>query len=212
MNLARLWRRGADQVSAWLPALLMLLFALGTWWLVRNAPKLAGAEPPPPVSQSPDYFVRDFSVRSFDPAGRLKSELTGQEGRHYAATDTLQVDNPRVRTYDDGGHPTVTTARQGQSNHDGSEIKLFGDAHVTRDPVTQPDGKMAPRMEFKGEFLEIWVDKKQVRSDQPVQLMRGPDWFSADSLEYDDNTRVGWLRGHVRGVIQPTPAAGALRR
>ena len=31
MNPARLWRYGMNQLSAWLPLLLMLVFALGTW-------------------------------------------------------------------------------------------------------------------------------------------------------------------------------------
>jgi hypothetical protein len=43
MNSARLWRHGKEQFFAWLPALMMALFALGTAWLVRHTP----ASPPP---------------------------------------------------------------------------------------------------------------------------------------------------------------------
>lgn len=33
------WRRISDKASMYLPVLIMGLLALGTWWLVRNAPK-----------------------------------------------------------------------------------------------------------------------------------------------------------------------------
>ena len=40
MNRARLWRHGREQLAAWLPVLVMMLFALGSWWLVRSAPRI----------------------------------------------------------------------------------------------------------------------------------------------------------------------------
>jgi lipopolysaccharide export system protein LptC len=68
MNTARCGAR-AGPAGAWLPALLMMLFALGTWWLVRSAPELPGRRASGPPSARADYFMRDFSVRSFDPTG-----------------------------------------------------------------------------------------------------------------------------------------------
>ena len=41
----RLLRRAVDYV----PLLLALLLALGTFWLVRSMPKIRPAEPPPPA-------------------------------------------------------------------------------------------------------------------------------------------------------------------
>ena len=153
MNPARLWRYGMNQLSAWLPPLLMLVFALGTWWLVRNAPKFAAADAEQVVSKEPDYFMREFSVRSFDPTGRLKSELIGAEGHHYPATDTLEVQQPRIRSYDEQGHPTVATAQRAVFNGDGSEVQLYGNVQVVRDAVARPGQAAVPRMEFLGEYL-----------------------------------------------------------
>ena len=47
----------------------------------------------------PDYFMHDFSVRVFDADGKLKSELTGKQGRHYPDTDTVEIDQVFVRTF-----------------------------------------------------------------------------------------------------------------
>lgn len=203
MNRTHWWRVGLNQLSAWLPALLMMLFALGTWWLVRSAPKIPTTDGTRPVSPEPDYFMRQFTVRSFDATGRLVSELTGVEGHHYPATDSLEVTSPRMRSYDKDNRPTIGTARRGVSNGDGSEIKLYGDAVVVREPVTRPGGGTLPRMEFRGEFLHAFVDEDRVLSDQPVELLRGNDRFTGDYFDYDDRTGVANLKGRVRGVIQP---------
>jgi hypothetical protein len=105
-TMRRCWRRhgsrrrmnmrglnGWDQLSSWyLPVLLMGLLALGTWWLVRNAPApLAGPQSAGCVPAEPDYFMRRFSVKSFDANGRLQSEVIGAKASHYPDTDTLEI-------------------------------------------------------------------------------------------------------------------------
>ena len=203
MNTARLWRQGMDQLSAWLPALLMMLFAIGTWWLVRSAPRIVPPLTEQPVSAEPDYFMRDFSVRNFDAGGRMKSEIFGVEGHHFPATDTLEVRLPRIRSYDLEGHPTVATAQRARAKGDGSEVELFGNARVVREPRVRAGGATVPRMEFLGEYLHAFVDEDRVSSDQPVELRRGTDVFTGDVFAYDDRDGVAVLTGRVRGVLQP---------
>lgn len=45
-----------------------------------------------------------------------------------------------------------------------------------------------------------------MRSNRPVQLTRGNDRFTADTMEYDNLDQVLQLNGRVRGVLMPTPA------
>ena len=203
MSESRLARIGRDQMSTWLPALLMMLFALGTWWLVRSAPKIPSADTAGAMSKEPDYFMHQFRVRSFDATGRLTSDLTGVEGHHFPVTDSLEVKSPQMRSIDEQGRTTVATALRGVSNSDGSEIQLFGNAVVVREPVTRTNGTLVPRMEFRGEYLHAFVDEDRVSSDQPVELLRGTDRFVGDRLDYDNRTGVAELKGRVRGVIQP---------
>ena len=203
MSESRLARIGRDQLSTWLPALLMMLFALGTWWLVRSAPKFAPPSEASAASKEPDYFMRDFRVRGFDATGRMTSDLTGVEGHHFPATDTLEVKDPHLRSFDVQGRLTVGSALRGVSNADGSEIQLFGNAVVVREPATRPDGTVIPRLEFRGEYLHAFVDEDRVSSDKPVELLRGNDRFVGDHFEYDDRSGVAQLKGRVRGVLQP---------
>jgi len=203
VNRARLWRRGMDHASAWLPALMMVLFALATWWLVRSAPQYDTAPASAAASRDPDYFMRQFSVRTFDPSGRLKSEVIGAEGHHYPATDLLQVQKPRIRSLDEQGRPTVATADRAVAKGDGSEVELFGNARVVRDEAPRPDGAPTPRLEFIGDYLHTFVDDKRVQSDKPVELRRGRDVFTGDAFSYDERSGVGELTGRVRGTLPP---------
>jgi lipopolysaccharide export system protein LptC len=93
----------------------MAIVALGTYLLARNTPVFLPASEPAAPTHAPDYFLRDFTVRSFDAKGRLKSEVSGTEGRHYPDTDTLEIDQPRMRSYNARGQVTVASVRARRS-------------------------------------------------------------------------------------------------
>lgn len=198
-------RRTWDRAAIYLPVILMALMALGTYWLARNTPDfLGGTETQRPVTHDPDYFMRDFAVKTFDNNGRLKSEVFGTEARHYPDTDTLEIDNPRIRSYNLEGELTTATALHGISNADGSEVQLIGNAVVTREANPK---KGTQRMQLRSEFLHTYVNTERVKSHKPVELIRGSDRFTADSMDYDNLDRVMNLTGRVRGVLVPESAA-----
>ena len=200
-------RGGWERISIYLPIILMGLMALGTYWLARNTPTTAPAETKRAVSHEPDYFMRRFSVKTFDAAGRLKTEIYGSEARHYPDTDTLEIDQPRIRSFDARRQLTVATARLALSNADGSEVQLFGNAVVTRAAATDAAGRVQPRMEFRGEFLDAFLETERVTSNKPVELLRGNNRFTADGLEFDNRDQVLQLHGRVRGsLVREAPA------
>lgn len=200
-------RQGWEQFSLYLPVVLMGLLALGTWWLVRNAPTPLLPATERQQGNQPDYFMKSFSVKSFDPSGRLQSEVQGKEARHYPDSDTLEIDNARMRSVTPQGRLTVATADRALTNADGSEVQLFGNAIVTREPLPAKPGSPAqPRLEFRSEFLHAYTNTERVRSDKPVTLTRGNDRFTADGMDYDNLDQVLQLRGRVRGVLQPGAA------
>lgn len=213
-QLRRAWnltRDMLDRTTIYLPIILMAGVALGTYWLVRNAPKLLEPTVKAAPTHEPDYFMRDFVIKNFLPNGDLRSELHGVEGRHYPDTDTIEVDQVRMRSISPEGLVTRSSANRGLSNSDGSEIQLFGNAIVIRDPAVSASGKATPRLEFRGEFLHAFLDTEKVQSNKPVTLIRGSDQFTGDSLDYDNLSGVANLTGRVRGVLVPSAAAGKPR-
>lgn len=203
---AGLWplvRQAWDRASVYLPIILMGVMALGTYWLARNTPALGGPEALRAATHEPDSLMRHFSVKTFDPAGRLKSEVYGAQAKHFPDTDTLEIDEPRIRSFNPNGELTVATARTALSNADGSEVQLVGNAVVTREPGKDAQGRPNPRLEFRGEFLHIFANTERVKSHKPVELVRGNDHFTADSMDFDNVDEVLELNGRVHGTIQP---------
>ncbi len=190
-----------DRLSLYLPVVLMGVLALGTYWLVRSTPEFTPPEAPRAPTHDPDYFMKKFSVRAFDPKGHLKSEVSGVEAKHYPDTDLLEIDQARIRSINDQGQLTTATANQAISNADGSEVTLVGNARVVREGGgRKPD---APRLEFRGEYLHAMMNTERVRSHKPVTLIRGKDTFVADSMEFDNLSQVLQLRGRVKGTLNP---------
>ena len=190
-------QQGWERLSLYLPVLLMGLLALGTWWLVRNAPAPLAASQSATAPDQPDYSMKNFAVKSFDATGRLQSEVMGETARHYPGNDTLEIDQARMRSVAPNGRLTVARADRALGNGDGSEVQLFGNAVVTREPTPAGGSASAqPRLEFRGEFLHAFTQEEKVRSNRPT----------ADGMDYDNLDQVLQLNGRVRGVLMPTPA------
>lgn len=204
--MIKLLRTAWERLSLYLPVILMGVLALGTYWLVRSTPLLMPAEQEAPARHEPDYLMRQFSVKTFDGVGRLKSEVLGTDARHYPDTDTLEINLVRIRSFNEEGRLTTATARRAVTNGDASEVQLFGDARVVREPVVDKAGQPQPRMEFRGEFLHAFMDTERVKSHKPVELIRGSDQFTADTMDFDNLDRVMQLKGRVKGTLVPAAA------
>jgi lipopolysaccharide export system protein LptC len=186
-------RAAWDRASIYLPIILMGVLALGTYWLVRSTPVFTPPEAPRPPSHEPDYFMKQFTVKTFDAAGK-----------HFPDTDTLEIESARIRSFDTQGQLTTVTANRALTNADASEVQLMGNALAVREAVG--GAKPVPRMEFKGEFLHAFMKTERLKSDKPVVLTRGTDRFVADAMEYDNLKQVIELRGRVKGTFVPSAA------
>ncbi len=206
------WRQlvGAwDRMAIYMPLLMMGLLALGTYWLARNNPGFSAPETAREVRHEVDYFMKKFSVRTFDETGRLKSEIFGDEGRHFPDTDILEIDQARVRSLRPDGSITVATGNRAYTNGDASEVQLTGNARVVRDAWRDASGNEFPRLEFRGEFLHAFLNEERVTSHKPVVLTRRLDQFTGDTFDYDNLGQVANLKGRVRGVLVPRAAPPA---
>ena len=205
MKPAAVLRAAWERLSIYLPIILMGLLALGTYWLASNTPIFSAPEAERVERHEPDYFMRKFEVKTFDAAGRLKSEVFGEEARHYPDTDTLEIDKARIRSFSEDGRLTVATAQRALSNGDGSEVQLSGNAVVVRDAAVDASGKQIPRLVVRGEFLHVFMDTERIRSHLPVVMTRGGDEFAGDSMDFDNLDRVMNLQGRVKGYLAARP-------
>lgn len=196
------WRRAWDRLSVYLPVLLMMLLALASYLLLQATPEPPKPPPARAVTHDPDYFMRRFSVKIFAPNGSLTSEMYGTEAHHYPDTDTVVIDNARVRSFNTNQQLSTATAKQVMANGAGTEFELKGDAVVVRQAGRSPTGQRVSRMEFHGEHLTVSTKPEVVVSDVPVLLIRDADQITADTLHFQgDATQVVELTGNVRAKL-----------
>lgn len=196
-------RQLVDRLTLYLPVLLMGVLAMSTYWLVRTTPSATAPVPVAKAPHLPDYYMHQFAVKTFDAEGKLKSEVSGTQARHFPDTDTLEIDQVQIRSFDEAGQLTTASAQRALSNGDGSEVQLLGAARVVRAATVSALGKMQPELTFAGEYLHAFINTERVTSNQPVVLTRGADRFTADTMEFDNQQRMIHLSGRVRGTLVP---------
>lgn len=188
--------RLVNVLSAYLPLLLMGLLALVTWWLVESNPAPEGARAEGSPRHEPDYTMRNFMVQRFAPDGALRTQIVGDVALHYPDTDTLEIENPRIRAIGASGRVMVASASRALANGDGSEVQLLGGAQVVREATADEDP-----VDFRSDFLQVFVNTERVRTHLPVTVTQGPTEVQAAGMQYDNLTRVAELKGRMRGVF-----------
>jgi len=193
-----------DLVSAYLPLAMMAVLAAGTWWLVRNAPTFEPPRAAAPPRHEPDYVMTGFVIQRFAADGTLRTQIEGDTLRHYPDTDTLEIENPRVRAISPSGEVTHASARRALANGDGSEVQLLDDAHVVREATPQEEA-----IDFRSDFLHVFRYTERVRTHLPVRVRQGGTEVQAAGMEYDHLTRMVQLAGRMQGVFQSPSALPA---
>jgi lipopolysaccharide export system protein LptC len=197
-------RQILDRLTLYLPVVLMGVLAMATYWLVRSTPEQVTVAPAVPVEHEPNYFIRQFAVKTYDSTGRLKSEVKGVEARHFPDTDTLEIDQANILSFNQDDRLTTAKASRAITNGDASEVQLIGHAKVVREAIMEKGGVEQPALTFTGEFLHAFMNTERLKSHKPVELVRGNDWFTADSMDFDNLERVMVLTGRVKGKLTPT--------
>ncbi|MBV8037427.1 LPS export ABC transporter periplasmic protein LptC [Roseateles sp.] len=194
-----LWR-AQSVLSNYLPLLLMALLASGTWWLVKNTPLLDGPSELAPPRHIPDYRMENFEIQRIGADGRLNVQIAGAELRHYPDTDTLEIDQARVRAIAPDGSLAIAEAKRAISNGDGSDMQLIGDVRLRRLPPGA--GENAPaQLEVRGEFLQALANSEILRSHLPVTIRQGSSTLNARNFEYRHLTGQISFTGRAQGQI-----------
>lgn len=190
-----------DRTTLYLPILLMAFFALGSWWLVRSAPSVFSNVPPKSVRHEPDYFLNTFAIRTFDDNGQLKSEIFGADARHFPDNDTLEIENVRMRAFDDLGRTTIASAQRALSNRDGSDVQMFGKVHLIRSLEPEAAAQIRLPVEYHSEYLHARRHPDRLSTNLPVVVTQGRDSLSGSAMTWDQETAVLQLDGRVHGVL-----------
>ena len=198
----KIWRRLVD----FMPVILVLLLVLATTWLVRSMPAAEEPRPAPPPNE-PDYYMKEFSLRNFNPQGILQTEIQGAFGDHLPGNDTIRTQQLQSYSLDASGVVTRATADRSVSDSKGKDIELFDNVRVVRtDP--RPDKNGQPRVPtvLESDYQHVINQQEHISTDRPVRITQGKDVINGSGLEYTADNKVLRVDGRVRAQIQPSPA------
>ncbi len=198
----KIWRRLVD----FMPVILVLLLVLATTWLVRSMPAAEEPRPAPPPNE-PDYYMKEFRLRNFNPQGILQTEIQGAFGDHLPGNDTIRTQQLQSYSLDASGVVTRATADRSVSDSKGKDIELFDNVRVVRtDP--RPDKNGQPRVPtvLESDYLHVINQQEHISTDRPVRITQGKDVINGSGLEYTADNKVLRVDGRVRAQIQPSPA------
>jgi lipopolysaccharide export system protein LptC len=198
--------RMRETLVGYLPLMLMVGLALGTWLVAKNTPGLLAPSAPAAVAHEPDYTLDHFTLQRFDATGALKVQMEGEHMQHFPDDDIMEVEQIRVVTLDPDGRRMTATAQHGRARGDSSEVWLDGQAQV----VSVSEGQLPVQM--NGEHLHAMPKLRRVDSKFMVLVRQGDSEFNADGMEYDDVTRLATLHGNVHALMQPAMRKSAAGR
>jgi len=199
MNTWMRLRRMLDRLTVFLPLMLFGVLALGSWWLVRSMPELMPAGTDKLLRVEPDYRLEKFTVKSFDTSGRLTREVSGQSATHFPAKQELHIQNVRIYAENELGTRLQAQARQGVSKENEQQVDLSGDVLAVR-----AADRHGPRMTLKGEAVTAFMDQERLVSFVPVEIVRGADVFTAQTMDFDTRHGLYELQGRVKSVLAPS--------
>ena len=186
-----------ESAMGYLPLLLMVMLALGTWLIAKNTAGLLAPSTPGAVKHEADYTLDHFTLQRFGVDGALKVEIQGDHMQHFPDDDIMEVEKIRVVSTGPDGRKMTATAQHGRARGDSSEVWLDGQAQVVSESVD------AVPVQMNGEHLHALPKLRRVDSSYMVIVRQGDSEFNADGLDYDDPTQLLTLHGNVHALMQP---------
>jgi lipopolysaccharide export system protein LptC len=191
-----------DKGLAYVPVILMGVLAMLSYWLIKNTPEMEVNRTRIQPKHEIDYELRNFSVRAFRQNGQLQSLLIGENAKHYADTETLEIELPQVQVMDLNQNKTTATSNRAISNADGSELQMLGNAVLIKTRNGEITNPKAELFELRSEYLNFQMDDEIIKSHLPVQIKKEASHFSAMSMDFDNLNQTLKLKGRVQGLIE----------
>jgi lipopolysaccharide export system protein LptC len=184
-------------------AILCTGLAIGSYWLAQQA-RMGDA-----VTRKPghdvDYTADAITLTRMDLTGRAQYVIDATKLIHYYDDDSGELTQPRIVGSKLGRPEMTLRADLGKTTSDGEQVRLFGNAVLTRQPW-----RGAAELVAKSNYLLAYPDRELAETDQPIEIVRGGSRVNANSMKYDNTTqRVqfdGGEGGRIREVLEPHAA------
>jgi lipopolysaccharide export system protein LptC len=179
-----------DRISMSIAILLLAAIAATSYWYSRviRTPVLAERIAP----GTPDFVVERIALTQFDAIGRAKNKLFAARLTHFAETEDVELEAPRLVSLLPDRPQVEARAATARVDNGGERLHMRGNVVITR--AAGPD---APPMQLATEYLLAVPDDDRYSTDQPVEVKRGASTIRARGMVFDNIARTLEFSGGV---------------
>ena len=169
---------------------MLLLLAGLTFWLERVSQQetvISGK-----TRHDPDYIVSNFTIKRFDPQGKLYQTLSADEMRHYPDDDSTEAEMPHMIYHRD--LKTFINADHAWIDSGGKTIELERNVRVRHESAKGPETVLTTST------MTVLSDDEIARTKAPVTITQGGTVIHGIGMESNNKTQISVLGGRVHGT------------
>jgi lipopolysaccharide export system protein LptC len=188
-----------------MPLLLMGGLTLLTFWLVQKNTPLPINVIERPRLHEPDYTIKNGALSYLNQHGQTKYRILGKELIHYDDDASIDIVQPRMRSFQPDKAPVTVRAQRGHIDGDLTILDLFNNVEIYRPPqVASETQKASPYMLAKSSYFQVLINDDIITTDKPVELEQGLSIMQSNDGGVFDNVKQSMqLLGTVKGRIEP---------
>lgn len=192
-----------DLAIRMLPLVILIALALTTFWLLKKNSQGEEQLPIRAKIHIPDYVLTNIKLTGLNPNGTTKYRLLGRELKHYEDDASIDIKQPKMRSFSENLPPTTVKANLGHLDGNLSELELFDQAEISRPDQIGKDGIIInPKLTATSSYFKILINDDIVKTNKPVKIERGLSTMTAsDGAEFDNVEQKMKLFGDVKGYI-----------
>lgn len=171
----------------------LLVIAVLSWQWFDTDPtvKTAGQETIQMAQNKTDYYLEDFNITNVSNDKGQVYKLSGTTLSHYSEKGNSIIESPSVQVYSNEQDYWTGHADAGNLSADFSVLVLQGNVDLSHHTNSQQ-----PKIELDAQSITIDTSKRQMTSDQPVQITAENWSFTANQMSTDvDNGMLSFESG-----------------
>ncbi|MCC6611455.1 MAG: LPS export ABC transporter periplasmic protein LptC [Burkholderiales bacterium] len=182
------------RTSTLFPVVLVAVLAALTFWLERlvQGPDGLAQRRAPDV---PDFVIENLKATTMNAAGEAEYSLAATRMAHFQASDTTEIDAPRLVQWSGDAPPVRVAAERGTVTGDGKEFNLRGHVVITRDAAAKH-----PELRVETSYLQVIPDAEIARTPEHVVITSDGSRLEGVGMEFNQASRVLVLRSQVSGT------------
>ena len=188
-----------------MPLLLMGGLTLITFWLVQKNTPLPINVIERPRLHEPDYTLKNGALSYLNEDGQTKYRILGKELIHYDDDASIDIVQPRMRSFQPDKAPVTVRAKRGHIDGDLTTLDLYDNVEIYRPPQSASETqKASPYMLAKSSYFQVLINDDIITTDKPVELEQGLSVMQSNDGGVFDNVKQSMqLLGTVKGRIEP---------